>query len=64
VTGAEDLTKRHGDALAMDDLRFAVRPGVVTGLPGPNGSGKSTAIPLIMGLDAHPANRGSARCWR
>jgi len=49
---AKDLTKRYGDTLAVDDLSFTVRPGLVTGFLGPNGSGKSTTMRLIMGLDA------------
>lgn len=49
------LTKRYGGTLAVDDLSFAVRPGVVTGFLGPNGSGKSTTMRLIMGLDAATA---------
>jgi ABC-2 type transport system ATP-binding protein len=49
---AKGLTKRYGGKLAVDDLSFTVRPGVVTGFLGPNGSGKSTTMRLIMGLDA------------
>ena len=30
---ARALTKRYGDKVAVDDLTFTVRPGVVTGLP-------------------------------
>jgi len=45
------LTKRYGNTLAVDDLSFTVRPGVVTGFLGPNGSGKSTTMRMIMGLD-------------
>jgi ABC-2 type transport system ATP-binding protein len=52
------LTKRYGDKLAVDDLTFTVRPGVVTGFLGPNGAGKSTTMRLLLGLDA--ATRGSA----
>ena len=47
------LTKRYGDTLAVDDLTFEVRPGVVTGFLGPNGAGKSTTMRMILGLD-HP----------
>jgi ABC-2 type transport system ATP-binding protein len=54
---AHGLTKRYGDKLAVDDLSFAVRPGVVTGFLGPNGAGKSTTMRLILGLDA--PTRGS-----
>jgi ABC-2 type transport system ATP-binding protein len=52
VIEARNLTKNYGDKRAVDDLSFAVRPGVVTGFLGPNGSGKSTTIRLILGLDA------------
>lgn len=49
---ARNLTKRYGDAIAVDDLSFTVRPGVVTGFLGPNGAGKSTTMRMVMGLDA------------
>ena len=48
----ENVTKRYGDKLAVDDLSFSVKPGVVTGFLGPNGAGKSTTMRLILGLDA------------
>jgi len=54
---ARGLTKRYGDKLAVDDLTFTVRPGVVTGFLGPNGAGKSTTMRMILGLDA--PTRGS-----
>jgi ABC-2 type transport system ATP-binding protein len=47
------LTKRRSDAVAVDDLTFEVRPGVVTGFLGPNGAGKSTTMWMIIGL-GHP----------
>ena len=55
---ARHLTKRYGQTVAVDDLSFTVRPGVVTWFLGPNGSGKSTTMRMIVGLD-HPT-RGSA----
>src|SRR6478672_841898 len=45
------LTKRYGRTLAVDDLSFQVRPGIVTGFLGPNGAGKSTTMRLMLGLD-------------
>jgi ABC-2 type transport system ATP-binding protein len=51
VIEAKGLTKHYGDKLAVDQLSFDVRPGVVTGFLGPNGSGKSTTMRMIMGLD-------------
>jgi len=52
---ARGLTKRYGEKLAVDDLTFDVRPGIVTGFLGPNGAGKSTTMRMIMGLDAPTA---------
>ena len=49
---AHALTKDYGSKRAVDELRFAVRPGIVTGFLGPNGSGKSTTMRMILGLDA------------
>ncbi|MFC0002808.1 ABC transporter ATP-binding protein [Micromonospora siamensis] len=47
-----NLSKRYGDKVAVDDLTFQVRPGIVTGFLGPNGAGKSTTMRMIIGLDA------------
>ena len=52
---ARGLTKRYGAKLAVDDLSFTVRPGIVTGFLGPNGAGKSTTMRMILGLDAPTA---------
>jgi ABC-2 type transport system ATP-binding protein len=59
VIEVEHLSKRYGEKLAVDDVSFAVRPGVVTGFLGPNGAGKSTTMRMMVGLDAPTA--GSAR---
>jgi ABC-2 type transport system ATP-binding protein len=48
----QGLTKRYGQKVAVDDLTFSVRPGVVTGFLGPNGAGKSTTMRLMLGLDS------------
>src|SRR6202453_1470248 len=48
---AQGLTKHYGTKVAVDELSFSVRPGVVTGFLGPNGSGKSTTMRMIVGLD-------------
>jgi ABC-2 type transport system ATP-binding protein len=45
------LIKRYGATVAVDELSFDVRQGVVTGFLGPNGSGKSTTMRIILGLD-------------
>lgn len=46
-----NITKRYGQATAVDDLSFDVRPGHVTGFLGPNGAGKSTTMRVILGID-------------
>ena len=56
---AEGLKKRYGAVVAVDDLTFEVRPGVVTGFLGPNGSGKSTTMRLLLGLDRPTAGRAT-----
>ena len=48
---AEGLRKRYGDKVAVDDLSFEIRPGLVTGFLGPNGAGKSTTMRLMLDLD-------------
>jgi ABC-2 type transport system ATP-binding protein len=48
---ARGLTKRYGPTVAVDDLSFDVKPGLVTGFLGPNGAGKTTTMRLILGLD-------------
>ncbi|POX56610.1 multidrug ABC transporter ATP-binding protein [Streptomyces sp. Ru71] len=47
----EGLTKRYGEKVAVNNLSFTVRPGIVTGFLGPNGAGKSTTMRMILGLD-------------
>ena len=46
------LSKRYDEKVAVDDLSFTIKPGIVTGFLGPNGAGKSTTMRLILGLDA------------
>src|SRR5690242_13439111 len=49
---ARGLVKRYGSTVAVDDLSFSIRPGLVTGFLGPNGAGKTTTMRMILGLDA------------
>lgn len=51
----ENLSKRYGPKLAVDDISATIRPGIVTGFLGPNGAGKSTTMRMIVGLD-RPTN--------
>ncbi|MEU8954580.1 ATP-binding cassette domain-containing protein [Streptomyces sp. NPDC048518] len=55
----QGLTKRYGEKVAVNELTFTVRPGMVTGFLGPNGAGKSTTMRMMLGLDNPSA--GSVR---
>ncbi len=39
-----------GERTALDDVSFAVGPGVLTGLLGPNGAGKTTLMRILLGV--------------
>lgn len=47
---AENLHKRYGDTVAVDDLSLRVATGEVLGILGTNGAGKTTAVEMIAGL--------------
>jgi iron(III) transport system ATP-binding protein len=47
----EGLSKRFGDAVALDGFDLEVRRGELAALLGPSGCGKTTALRLIAGLE-------------
>jgi ABC-2 type transport system ATP-binding protein len=50
VIEAKGLTKRYGQAAAVDHISFTVGRGEIFGLLGPNGAGKTTTILMLLGL--------------
>lgn len=50
MIAVEGLTKSYGKLVAVDDVSFVARAGMVTGFLGPNGAGKSTALRMLAGL--------------
>jgi len=46
------LSRRFGDAVAVDDVSLAVAPGKLVGFVGPNGAGKTTTLRMLMGITA------------
>lgn len=45
----QNLTKRYGPVLAVDNISFNVNKGEIVGFLGPNGAGKSTTMNIITG---------------
>ncbi len=43
----QNLTKRYGTVLAVDDVTFQVQPGELVGFLGPNGAGKTTCMRIL-----------------
>ncbi len=53
----ENLSKRFGTFVAVDNISFEAHPGEIFGFLGPNGSGKSTTIRILCGLLSPSAGR-------
>ena len=45
-----NVTKKYGKFIAVDEINFTVKDGEVVGLLGPNGAGKSTTMNMITGF--------------
>ncbi|HMA60349.1 MAG TPA: ABC transporter ATP-binding protein [Halanaerobiales bacterium] len=56
---AENIVRRFGGLVAVDNLSFEVDKGEILGIIGPNGAGKTTVINLIAGTLA--VNKGSIK---
>ena len=52
VLRTQNLSKRYGSRLAVDQLNLEVRRGEIFGFLGPNGAGKTTTIRMALGLIA------------
>jgi ABC-2 type transport system ATP-binding protein len=46
----ENLTKKFGEATAVEGLTFQIQDGEVFGFLGPNGAGKTTTVRMLCGL--------------
>ena len=47
---AENLTKKFGDFIAVENLTLHVKEGEVFGFLGPNGAGKTTTVRMLADL--------------
>lgn len=50
MVAAHGLTKRFGDAVAVDGVDFAIHRGEVFGFLGPNGAGKTSTMKMIAAM--------------
>lgn len=50
IVKIEELVKKFGDNVAVDNISLEIEEGEIFGLLGPNGAGKSTIINIICGL--------------
>src|SRR5438309_2654022 len=46
----DQLSRRYGQVVALQDLSFTVAPGELFGFVGSNGAGKTTTMRIVMGV--------------
>ncbi len=55
----DNLSKRFGDVVAVDNFSLTAQDGRITGLLGPNGAGKTTTLRTLYGLQKADQGRVS-----
>ena len=53
----EDLSRRYGPVIALNQLNLTMAPGELVALLGPSGCGKTTALRLVAGLEESDGGR-------
>ncbi len=59
VIAAEQLTKKFGHFVAVDNISFEVEMGEIFGFLGANGAGKTTAMRMLCGLSKPTSGKGT-----
>jgi ABC-2 type transport system ATP-binding protein len=57
----QNLVKKYGHLVAVDDVSLSIQEGEIFGIIGPNGAGKTTTVECISGLRA--PDSGSIRVY-
>jgi len=57
ILSVQNLRKKYGNSVAVEDISFSVRQGTCYGLLGPNGAGKTTTMEVVE--DIIPATSGT-----
>jgi ABC-2 type transport system ATP-binding protein len=50
VLEVQELTKKFGRRVAVDQVNFKINSGEIIGYLGPNGAGKSTTVKMLVGM--------------
>src|SRR5450631_1198975 len=53
----EELSRRYGPVVALNELNLTLAPGELVALLGPSGCGKTSALRLVAGLEEADAGR-------
>lgn len=59
IITVENLVKKYGDLVAVNDISFTVTPGEIFGFLGPNGAGKTTTINILCTLSRPTSGQAS-----
>ncbi|MFC2001441.1 ATP-binding cassette domain-containing protein [Chloroflexota bacterium] len=59
IITVENLVKRFGELVAVNNISFSVVPGEIFGFLGPNGAGKTTTINILCTLSKPTSGRAS-----
>jgi ABC-2 type transport system ATP-binding protein len=61
MISVQNLSKRFGEQVAVDNLSFEILAGQIVGFLGPNGAGKSTTLKMLTGI-LEPSDGNATIC--
>ena len=59
IIKVDNLVKKFGELVAVDNISFSVAPGEIFGFLGPNGAGKTTTINILCTLSRPTSGRAT-----